>query len=190
MQPIHANGDNPDNHSLNHPIGVPDALEGEKILSSTKFPSHPSHGPSVPLRGRRPLSSAQRQTFRALGDRPRLWLAGASTAPMTSPSTGLASTPAPPAPAKPSPRPSCEERSHRSSCQQQALYCLRPGVLGAPLQPVSLHVPRGQWALAPRPRLPSHPQQLRVLHQHWGQPPADARGRPVAPAQLRPCCVT
>ena len=67
---LHANGDNPDDRSLNHPVGPPAALEGEKIPSSTKFPSHPSHGPqfpsevhgpSVPLRGRGSLSSAQRQ---------------------------------------------------------------------------------------------------------------------------------
>ena len=66
---VHANGDNPDDHSLNHPVGAPAALEGERIPSSTKFPSHPSHGPqfcseahgpSVPLRSRWPLSSPQR----------------------------------------------------------------------------------------------------------------------------------
>ena len=184
MQFIHANGDNPDDHSLNHPIGVPDALEGEKIPSSTKFPSHASQGPSALLRGRGSLSSPQRRTFCALGDRPALWLAGASTAPPTSPSTSLASTPAPPAPAKPSPRPSCGERSHRSSCPQRALCCSRPRVLGAPLQPVSLHVPRVMGSEPPPPH-PVSSTAAACPPPALGQPPADARGHP-----LPPCCVT
>ena len=58
---IHANGDKPGDHSLHHPVGAPAALEGEKTPSSAAFPSHPSHSPSVLLRGARPLSHPQRK---------------------------------------------------------------------------------------------------------------------------------
>ena len=192
MQFIHANGDNPDDHSLNHPIGVPDALEGEKIPSSTKFPSHASQGPSALLRGRGSLSSPQRWTARQLcseadilrsGDRPALWLAGASTAPTTPPSAGLASTPAPPAPARPSPGPAVG-REAIGPLVHGELHAAHPGCPWH--SPSANESPRASGhGLDPPPRLPSHPQRLRVLHLRSGQPPADARGHPP-----RSCCVT
>lgn len=108
-----------------------------------------AEGPSVPLRGGRPVSSAQRQTFCALVTGPRSGWQGRPQ-PQRHPRAPALPPPQPPQHQPGPPRAQLWGEKPSVLLSTVSSILPTPGVLGTPLQPMSLRVPRVMGS-TPRP---------------------------------------